>query len=71
MVDPVKAGNMLRFVNDFAGVGDGVVNNAMMIEIFDFATLRPHIMFFTTVDVRAGEEILLDYGDVSPGSWIC
>lgn len=55
---------MLRFVNDFNGFGDGVVNNATMIEIFDFATLRPHTFVFTVAGIRAGQEILLDYGDV-------
>lgn len=64
-MDPAKAGNLLRFVNDFDGFGDGVVNNATMIEVFDFATLRPHIFFFMVAEIRAGEEILLDYGDVS------
>ncbi|CAL8462731.1 g2264 [Coccomyxa elongata] len=63
VVDAARAGNMLRFVNDFDGFRDGVVNNATMIEIFDFATLRPHTFFFTVADIRAGQEILLDYGD--------
>jgi len=28
-------------------------------------TLRPHLFIFTGIDVKAGDEVLLDYGEVS------
>lgn len=64
VVDPAKAGNVLRFINDYMGFGEDVVNNVTWVEVFDLGTLRPHIFIFTVANIRAGEEILLDYGNV-------
>lgn len=65
IVDPARAGNLLRFINDYVGIPGGVTCSAHMVEVIDRATLRPHIFCFTFTPVRAGTEILLDYGDVS------
>ena len=64
-MDPARGGNLLRFINDYVGMPGAVPCSCMMVEVMDCATLRPHIFFFAAVDVPAGEELLLDYGDVS------
>ncbi|EIE18142.1 hypothetical protein COCSUDRAFT_60516 [Coccomyxa subellipsoidea C-169] len=62
VVDPAAGGNMLRYVNDAIGFPEGYRNTVATVEVFDYATLRPHIFFYTTEDVKAGEELLMDYG---------
>jgi len=64
VVDPAKAGNMLRYVNDIEGLGGRRAKNLEMVEFFDHETLRPHTFFFTAVLVCVGCELLLDYGQV-------
>lgn len=64
VVDPAKAGNMLRYVNDVECLGGRRAKNVEMVEFFDHNTLRPHSFFFTVAPVRAGRELLLDYGNV-------
>ena len=64
-MDPARGGNLLRFINDYVGMPGAVPCSCMMVEVMDRATLRPHIFFFAAADVPAGEELLLDYGDVS------
>ncbi len=65
VVDPAAGGNMLRYVNDAMGFPEGYRNTVATVEVFDYATLRPHIFFYTTEDIKAGEELLMDYGVVS------
>jgi len=64
-IDPIKAGNMLRLINDFTGMPGNPLANVVIVEVFDRATLRPHILFFTVVNILAGTELLLDYGEVT------
>ena len=63
-MDPVRAGNMLRFINDYVGMPGGVPCSAQMVEAIDRATMRPHIFCFTRIPVSAGTELLIDYGEV-------
>ncbi|CAL8463269.1 g2803 [Coccomyxa elongata] len=65
VVDPCKAGNALRYINDYMGMPGGVTKNVATVEVFDHDTLRPHILFFTIEAVSAGEELLMDYGEAA------
>ena len=64
-MDPAKSGNALRFINDCIGMPKGQTKSVAPVEVFDFATLRPHIFFFTVAPVKANQELLMDYGEVS------
>lgn len=68
VVDPAKAGNMLRFMNDKEGMdafyGRADFPNVTVVEAEDQATLLPHMFVFATRDIEAGEELIFDYGDV-------
>lgn len=64
VVDPAKSGNALRFINDCIGMPKGQTKSVATVEVFDFATLRPHIFFFTVAPVKANQELLMDYGEV-------
>ncbi|BDA48865.1 hypothetical protein COCOBI_12-5480 [Coccomyxa sp. Obi] len=63
VVDPCRAGNVLRYINDYQGMPGGITKNVATVEVFDHDTLRPHIFFFTIQAVSAGEELLMDYGE--------
>lgn len=69
VVDPCKAGNALRYINDYQGMPVGITKNVATVEVFDHDTLRPHILFFTIEAVLAGEELLMDYGEVGCLPW--
>lgn len=56
---------MLRLINDYDGMPGNSLANVVMVEVFDRATLRPHILFFTALGIPAGRELLLDYGEVT------
>ena len=64
VVDPYRAGNALRYINDCQGMPGGLTKNVATVEVFDHDTLRPHILFFTVEAVLAGQEVLMDYGEV-------
>lgn len=73
IVDASKAGNCLRYINDPKGFPQkGKRPNVTAVEILDHSTSEIHIFIITIVKVKKGEELLLDYGNVSPfpaGNW--
>lgn len=59
--DAKNIGNEMRFINDYRG--NSMQNNVCMGDreiIYKWVTARPIV---TTKDIRAGEELLLDYGE--------
>jgi hypothetical protein len=58
-VDAEKAGNELRFINDYLNIGPKP-NTILKNTIID---RRPKIFVVATEDIEIGEEILMDYGD--------
>lgn len=58
VIDSSRGGNASRYVNCFKGLGDRPSIEARE-ELRDDGI---HLLFFTTVDIAAGEQMLLDYG---------
>jgi hypothetical protein len=66
IVDAAKARNCLALINDAKGFpGKGKKPNVVSFQILDHATSQLHIFFTTTRAVKKGEELLLDYSEVS------
>lgn len=58
-VNAETAGNEMRFINAFQGVGERANVKMRTVYINTF----PHIIVLCTEDIEEGEELLLDYGE--------
>jgi SET domain-containing protein len=70
VVDPSKAGNMLRYINDRQDMEKYYRRrdfpNVQMVEVEDRSTYLPHMIAFAMRKIGASEELILDYGNVNP-----
>jgi hypothetical protein len=63
VLDACKYGNIGKFINDNKYRGDGEdeaqLSNVKVLWVYD---KLPHLLFYATEDIEAGEELIQDYG---------
>ncbi|EIE22308.1 hypothetical protein COCSUDRAFT_56002 [Coccomyxa subellipsoidea C-169] len=62
VIDASRARNCLALINDPRGFPGGKMANVMSVQVLDCATGQLHLFIITKRPVKAGEELLLDYG---------
>ncbi len=64
VIDASRARNCMALINDPRGFPGGKTANVMSVQVLDCATGQLHLFIITRRPVKAGEELLLDYGKV-------